>query len=59
MSKFFIPANNPEDWKLLLAEPGKHWKDGYSAKSLAYCWQGADDFPKFVKNSHAFNHGKD
>ena len=49
MSKFFIPANNPEDWKLLLAEPGKHWKDEYSAKSLAYCWQGVNDFPKSVK----------
>ena len=49
MSKYFIPADNPEDWKWLLAEPGKHWKDGYSAKSLAYCWQGANDFPKSVK----------
>lgn len=49
MSKFFIPANNPEDWKCLLAKPSMHWKDGYSAKSLAYCWQGANDFPKSVK----------
>ncbi len=48
MSKIFIPANKPEDWKMFLADP-KHWKTGYSAKSLAYCWQEADDFPKCVR----------
>jgi len=49
MSKFFIPTNSPEDWRLLLAEPDKHWKTGYSAKALAYCWQEANDFPHSVK----------
>jgi len=49
MSKFFIPANNPEDWKLLLAKPDKQWKTGYSAKSLAYCWQKTNDFPRSIK----------
>lgn len=49
MSKFFIPANNPEDWKTLLADPDKHWKTGHSAKALAYCWQEADDFPQSVR----------
>jgi len=49
-NKFFIPSNKPEDWKSLLAEPDKHWKTGYSAKSLAYCWQEANDFPKSVRN---------
>ncbi len=49
MSKFFIPTNIPEDWKLLLAKPNKHWKTGYSAKALAYCWQEANDFPRSVK----------
>jgi hypothetical protein len=49
MSKFFIPTNSPEDWKPLLAEPEKHWKTGYSAKSLACCWQQANDFPACVK----------
>lgn len=49
MSRFFIPANDPEDWKPLLAKPEKHWKTGYSAKSLAYCWQQAKDFPPSVK----------
>ncbi len=49
MSKFFIPSNTPEDWKSLLADPDKHWKTGYSAKALAYCWQEANDFPHSVK----------
>jgi len=50
MNKIFIPANKPEDWKLLLAEPDKHWKTGYSAKALAYCWQEANGFPECVRN---------
>jgi len=49
MSEFFIPTNSPEDWRLLLADPDKHWKTGYSAKALAYCWQEADGFPQSVK----------
>jgi hypothetical protein len=49
MSKFYIPTNSPEDWKLLLAEPSKQWRAGYSAKSLACCWEEAHDFPTCVK----------
>lgn len=50
MNRIFIPANIPEDWKSLLAEPDKQWKTGYSAKALAYCWQEANDFPECVRN---------
>jgi hypothetical protein len=46
---FFCPTKNPEDWHLLLARPEKHWRTGYSAKALAYCWQEAGDFPQSVK----------
>lgn len=42
MPKILIPASSPEDWKRFLAEPDKHWRQGYSARSLAYCWQEAD-----------------
>ncbi len=49
MSKYFISANGPEDWKSLLADPDKQWKTGYSAKSLAYSWQKREDFPHSVK----------
>ena len=49
MGKFFIPTNTAEDWKSLLAEPDEQWKEGYSAKLLAYCWQEANDFPESVQ----------
>ena len=49
MSKLFITAKKPADWKPLLADP-KHWKRGYSARALAYCWQEADGFPESVKS---------
>ncbi len=49
MSRFHIPANNPEDWRPLLAKPDKHWKTGYSAKTLAYCWMEANGFPRSVR----------
>ena len=44
-SKIFIPAQSPEDWRKLLADPEKHWRDGFSAKMLAECWQNAGGFP--------------
>ena len=49
MGKFFVPTAGPEDWKKLLAEPEKHWRSGYSAKALAYCWEDAGGFPASVK----------
>jgi len=42
LSKIYIPTTKPEDWQSLLADPEKHWRKGYSAKALAYCWQEAD-----------------
>ena len=49
MSNFFIPARGSEDWKNLLAEPVKHWRTGFSAKSLACCWQEEGTFPKSIQ----------
>lgn len=48
MTKFYTPSKGPVSWKELLAEPDKHWKTGYSARSLAYCWEEAQGFPKSV-----------
>lgn len=48
MAKILIPASSPEDWKGFLAEPDKQWRRGYSARSLAYCWQEADGIPQEV-----------
>jgi len=49
MNKIFIPATKPKDWKQLLAEPEKHWKKGYSARALSFCWQEANGIPKDVE----------
>ena len=48
MSKFYIPSKGPDSWKDFLAEPEKQWKTGYSAKSLACCWEEAEGFPNSV-----------
>ena len=45
MSKILIPSTSPENWKQFLAEPEKQWKSGYSARSLAYCWEEAGGMP--------------
>ena len=46
-----IPTNSPNDWRHLLADPQKHWRKGYSAMSLAYCWEAAKGFPIRVKQA--------
>ena len=62
MSKYYVPTDGVESWRKLLTEPDKHWaapcictcgisasmhvKSGYSARSLAYCWEEAQGFPK-------------
>ncbi len=48
MSKIYIPATSADDWKQFLADPVKHWRQGYSARTLAYSWQEAVDFPTEV-----------
>jgi hypothetical protein len=50
MSKrIFIPITNTDDWKSFLAKPDKHWRTGFSSRTLAKCWESADDFPPEVK----------
>ena len=51
MSKIYIPATSPDQWKQFLADPDKHWKKGYSARTLAYCWQSPEGFPKEIKTA--------
>lgn len=45
MSRIYIPASSAEQWAQFLAEPVKHWRQGYSARTLAYSWQEANGFP--------------
>jgi hypothetical protein len=49
MSKIYIPAVSAEQWAQLLADPVKHWRQGYSARTLAYAWQEASGFPVEVQ----------
>jgi hypothetical protein len=45
LSKVYIPATRADQWAQFLAEPVKHWRTGYSARTLAHSWQEADGFP--------------
>src|SRR5260370_2409712 len=42
MPKIYRPTSGPDDWKSFLAEPKKRWKTGFSARTLAHCWEHAD-----------------
>lgn len=48
MSRIYIPTSSAEQWAQFLAEPVKHWRQGYSARTLAYSWQEASGFPSEV-----------
>ncbi len=48
MSRILAFTSGPDDWKALLADPEKHWRSGYSARTLAHCWEAAEGFPPDV-----------
>jgi hypothetical protein len=48
LGKIYIPTSNAEQWAQFLAEPVKHWRKGFSARTLAYSWQEAEGFPAEV-----------
>ena len=48
MSRILMFTSGSQDWQVLLADPVKHWRTGYSARTLAYCWEAADGFPSEV-----------
>jgi len=48
MSRILSFTSGPQDWQKLLADKEKHWKKGFSARTLAHCWEAADDFPHEV-----------
>ena len=49
MKAIVRPTSGPDDWKVFLADPDKHWRPGYSAHSLAHCWESAGDLPANVR----------
>jgi hypothetical protein len=48
MSRILALTTGPEDWQALLADPVKHWRTGYSAKTLAHCWEATEGLPPEV-----------
>ena len=49
MNRIYIPTSGVDDWRKLLADPGKHWRTGFSARSLAYTWETARGFPAEIQ----------
>lgn len=47
--RIFLPSNGAEDWRVLLADPDKHWRAGYSARSAAERWEAANGLPDEVR----------
>lgn len=48
MANFFVATSGPDDWQRFLSSPSNQWRTGYSAKTLAYCWEAAKGFPESV-----------
>lgn len=48
MARCYIPSKGPDSWRTFLAEPDRHWKTGYSAKTLAHSWEAEDHLPREI-----------
>jgi len=57
VSKILFFSSGPEYWRDLLADPHKQWQPGYSACTLAHCWEATDKFPPEI--THAFDQTDD
>jgi hypothetical protein len=44
-------TKGPDDWQALLADPKKHWRTGYSARTLAHCWEAAQGLPLEIRKA--------
>jgi len=53
----YKPTQEAGDWKQLLADPEKQWKTGFSARTIAHCWEQARGFPRGVKTALNKPHG--
>jgi hypothetical protein len=43
--RIYVPSHGPAAWQSFLAKPHVHWRTGYSAKTLAFCWEEAGGLP--------------
>lgn len=55
MNHIYIPAKSASDWTQLLADPVKHWRTEYSARTLAHSWQNANGFPAEIQAAFSTN----
>jgi hypothetical protein len=49
--KILVPSKGPDSWRELLAQPEQQWETGFSAKTLAYCWEDQTGFPNELTKS--------
>ena len=50
MSRIYIPTAGPGDWQRFLAEPSTQWRTGFSARTLAHCWESANGLPNEIRS---------
>ena len=48
MGRCYIPSDGPDSWRKFLAAPAEQWRTGYSAKTLAHCWEADDGLPSEI-----------
>jgi hypothetical protein len=56
--RIFVPTSSADDWKQFLVEPEKQWRTGFSARTLAHCWESAEGFPDEVYSVFAHSNIK-
>jgi hypothetical protein len=55
MAHIYVPSVGAESWRSLLADPEKHWKTGFSAKTLAHAWESAGGLPPEISRLFGAN----
>lgn len=48
MTRIYVPAESPDAWRRLLADPDRQWREGDASKRLALAWMMAEGFPPAV-----------
>jgi hypothetical protein len=48
VTRIYLPSRGAQDWQRLLADPEKHWRPGFSAMTLAQCWEAANGLPQEI-----------
>ena len=48
LQRIFVPTEGEASWQRLLADPELHWREGYSAHSLAVSWERAKGLPSSI-----------